>query len=64
MPTYEYKCNACGEEHEIIQRMSENPKRKCPSCGKLRLARQISKNVGVIFKGDGFYCNDYPKEDK
>jgi len=59
MPTYDYRCAACGHELEIFQSMSESPKRKCPECGKLRLERQIGMGAGVIFKGSGFYETDY-----
>lgn len=60
MPHYDYECDACGAEHEIFQGIKDNPKRKCPSCGKLKLRRLISGGVGLIFKGAGFHCNDYP----
>jgi putative FmdB family regulatory protein len=64
MPTYEYECGDCGLQCEFFQSITEGAKRKCPNCGKLHLKRIISRNVGVIFKGDGFYCNDYPKDKK
>ncbi len=62
MPTYEYRCKHCKAEHQFFQRMTENPKRKCPKCGKLRLERLISSGGGVIFKGSGFYETDYKRK--
>ncbi len=59
MPTYEYECEACGETVEVFQTMKEAPKKKCPSCGKLRLKRLIGGGSGFIFKGSGFYITDY-----
>jgi putative FmdB family regulatory protein len=59
MPTYEYECGSCGRRLEIFQRISEPALRKCPKCGKLRLARLISGGAGIIFKGSGFYETDY-----
>ena len=59
MPTYDYVCEACGHELEIFHSMSDAPKRKCPACGKLKLARQIGTGGGLIFKGSGFYLTDY-----
>ena len=59
MPTYDYRCDACGHELEIFHSMKDAPKRKCPSCGKLKLVRQIGAGGGVIFKGSGFYETDY-----
>lgn len=63
MPTYDYECGACGEVTEFFQRFSEAPKRKCPSCGKLRLKRLIGSGGGIIFRGSGFYETDYRSED-
>ena len=62
MPTYDYRCDACGHELEIFHSMTEAPKRKCPECGKLKLVRQIGAGGGVIFKGSGFYETDYRSE--
>ena len=59
MPTYEYRCKACGEHLEIFQSITERPKRKCPLCEKKGLERLISSGSGIIFKGSGFYETDY-----
>ncbi len=63
MPTYEYQCSACEELFEIFQSIKENPKRKCPKCGELKLKRLISAGGGFLFKGDGFYITDYRSSD-
>lgn len=60
MPIYEYECGACGEEHEILQKMSEGALRKCPACGALRLRRKISRSAFHL-KGEGWYVTDYGK---
>ncbi len=57
MPTYEYKCKKCGTRFEKEQRMVDPPLKKCPKC-KGEVFRLISKNVGIAFKGSGFYSND------
>lgn len=59
MPTYDYTCQACGHQLELFQSMTERPKRKCPSCGALRLKRHIGTGAGIVFKGSGFYQTDY-----
>ncbi|MFT6714799.1 MAG: putative FmdB family regulatory protein, partial [Planctomycetota bacterium] len=38
MPTYDYICDACKHHVEIFHSMSEAPRKKCPACGKLKLA--------------------------
>jgi putative FmdB family regulatory protein len=62
MPTYDYRCDACGHEFELFQRMSDSVKRKCPDCGEFKLQRLIGAGAGVIFKGSGFYETDYRSE--
>jgi putative FmdB family regulatory protein len=62
MPTYDYKCKACGESMEIFQSIKESPKRKCPKCGKSALERLIGTGGAIIFKGSGFYLTDYRSE--
>ena len=64
MPHYDYKCRKCGHTFELFQYITEGAKRKCPECGKLRLQRLVGGGGGIIFKGDGFYCNEYPKKKK
>lgn len=61
MPTYDYICEACGHKFEKFQSMSEKPLKKCPECGK-GVRKLIGSGVGVIFKGSGFYENDYKKK--
>ena len=63
MPIYEYECGACGELHEFIQKFSDGPKRKCPSCGKLRLKKLISA-AAFHLKGDGWYVTDFRDKGK
>ena len=59
MPTYDYKCEACGHEFEHFQSITSAPVKKCPSCNKIKVRRLIGIGAGVIFKGSGFYCTDY-----
>jgi len=59
MPTYEYKCNACGHRFEEFQSIKAAPIKICPVCGKKQVERLISAGGGLIFKGSGFYITDY-----
>jgi putative FmdB family regulatory protein len=59
MPTYEYKCQACGHAFERFQPITSDPVKKCPKCGKNKVQRLISTGAGLIFKGSGFYITDY-----
>ena len=57
MPTYAYECAACGQQSEVVQRMSDAALTECPQCGAPGL-RKLFHNVGVVFKGSGFYRTD------
>ncbi|MSW95077.1 MAG: FmdB family transcriptional regulator [Actinobacteria bacterium] len=57
MPTYEYSCSSCGAELEVVQKMSDSTLVDCPECNEPTL-RKLFNNVGVMFKGSGFYRND------
>lgn len=59
MPTYDYRCNACGHVFEEFQMMSDPVLRKCPECGELKLERLIGTGAGFVFKGSGYYVTDY-----
>jgi putative FmdB family regulatory protein len=59
MPTYVYKCQACGYEFEEFQSMSADPITLCPECNEDRAIRMMAGGSGLIFKGSGFYITDY-----
>ncbi|MBN1534184.1 MAG: zinc ribbon domain-containing protein [Spirochaetes bacterium] len=49
MPTYEYRCDECGDRFERFQKMSDEPVAVCPSCGG-SVRRLISGGGGIIMK--------------
>jgi putative FmdB family regulatory protein len=57
VPTYEYACSTCDTTHEVQQKMTDATLTDCPSCGESTL-RKLFTNVGVVFKGSGFYRTD------
>lgn len=61
MPFYEYQCDACGAHHEVLQKISDEPLKKCPECGKSKLKRLISAPVFRL-KGGGWYETDFKSE--
>jgi putative FmdB family regulatory protein len=62
MPTYEYKCDACGHAFERFQSMTSDRIKQCPACKKNKVRRLIGTGAGLIFKGSGFYITDYRSE--
>ena len=63
MPTYQYECDACGHEFEMLQSMTDAKLKKCPECKKTKLHRLIGAGSGMIFKGSGFFATDYKKKE-
>ncbi|WP_433434931.1 FmdB family zinc ribbon protein [Nonomuraea sp. CA-141351] len=56
MPTYQYACNDCGEQLEVVQKFTDDALTVCPACeGNLR---KVFSAVGIVFKGSGFYRTD------
>jgi len=62
MPFYEYECRACKYYTEVMQKISDTPLTKCPSCGKRALQKLVSAPVFRL-KGGGWYETDF-KSDK
>ena len=58
MPIYEYRCNLCGQEHEVLQKVTEPPLTDCPSCGKPGLQKLLTA-AGFQLKGGGWYATDF-----
>lgn len=56
MPTYVYRCDDCGHQFELFQKMSDDPVDTCPECSSK--VRRVIHPVGVVFKGSGWYIND------
>src|ERR1700694_3389406 len=62
MPFYEYECSACRYYAEVMQKITDKPLKKCPSCGKTTFKKLISAPVFRL-KGSGWYETDF-KSDK
>jgi putative FmdB family regulatory protein len=56
VPTYSYACTACDNRFDAVQAFSDAALTTCAECdGRLR---KLFGNVGVVFKGSGFYRTD------
>jgi len=66
MPTYEYECEKCKHQFELVQSIADKSLTVCPpnlchlkKWGKGKVKRMITAGAGLIFKGSGFYITDY-----
>jgi putative FmdB family regulatory protein len=69
MPIYEYVCRTCGKRFEYMQPITQPALETCPAelCeqptkGQGQVQRLLSRNVGFIFNGSGFYITDYVRK--
>lgn len=58
MPNYEYRCQSCNHELEVLQKLSDPELSDCPSCHQPELKKLISA-VGFRLKGSGWYETDF-----
>ena len=63
MPFYEYQCTKCGHEEEVLQKISDKPLKKCPSCGKSSMQKKVSA-AAFRLKGSGWYETDFKSGQK
>ena len=59
MPRYDYKCSSCEHVFELRQSFNSDTVMPCPECGSTS-NRQFHAPP-IIFKGSGWYVNDYGK---
>jgi putative FmdB family regulatory protein len=60
MPLYEYECEK-GHRFEKIQKFSDPPLEKCPTCGSP--VQKLISSPAIQFKGTGWYITDYARKD-
>ncbi len=59
MPRYDYECTSCHHVFEMRQSFDSDPVATCPECSNK--ANRKFHAVPIVFKGSGFYVNDYGK---
>lgn len=62
MPVYEYKCEACNEQFEVMQKITDAPLTECSSCGGE--LKKLITNTSFVLKGSGWYVTDYPSAER
>lgn len=56
MPIYEFHCEKCEKDSEVLVRSSDWKGTKCPHCGSTRLAKKLS----VFASSDGGSASEVP----
>ena len=58
MPTYDYRCDACGHRAEVVHGVHGHGPRICPNCGAEGTMRKLIAAPAVHFKGSGWAKKD------
>jgi putative FmdB family regulatory protein len=58
MPIYAYRCNSCGQENDVLQKMSDAQLTVCPACNSETYSKQLTA-PGFQLKGSGWYATDF-----
>lgn len=60
MPIYQYACEKCGSEIEVMQKINDAPLKRCQKCrGKLQ---KVLSRTSFQLKGGGWYLTDYSRK--
>ena len=63
MPIYEYQCQACDKQLEVLRKISDAPLVDCPACGQASLRKKMSA-AAFRLKGAGWYETDFKTSGK
>ena len=58
MPIYEYQCTQCGYQTEVLKKISDDPLKDCPECGKPTMKKMVTA-AAFRLKGGGWYETDF-----
>ena len=63
MPIYEFICNDCSYQEDLIRKISEPTTILCPKCDSQNFVKQVSA-PNFKLKGSGWYETDFKSGDK
>lgn len=61
MPIYEYQCQKCEHQFEVIQKVNADLLKDCPECSQPALVKLVSA-PSFRLKGGGWYETDFKKD--
>lgn len=58
MPIYDYQCQSCQHQAEVMRKASAPRVETCPSCGEEAFSKQLSA-PNFQLNGTGWYATDF-----
>ncbi len=62
MPIYEYQCEKCENQFEMLQKITAEPLKECPDCSGP--VHKLISSTSFVLKGGGWYATEYGKNRK
>lgn len=63
MPIYEYHCNRCDHNFEVMQQIGDDSIKLCPKCNSDAVKKMMSAPPFHL-KGTGWYATDFKDKQK
>lgn len=64
MPIYEYRCQKCGKELELLHKVSDPAPTVCPECNAEGSLERLVSRTSFQLKGGGWYSDLYSSAKK
>lgn len=64
MPIYEYRCQKCGKELEVMHKVSDPAPAMCPECKAEGSLERLVSRTSFQLKGGGWYSDLYSSSKK
>jgi putative FmdB family regulatory protein len=63
MPIYDFQCNRCGHQQELLRKISDPATAQCPACKHETFSKQLSAPAFQL-NGTGWYATDFKGDKK
>jgi putative FmdB family regulatory protein len=64
VPIYEYRCQKCGHEFEVMQKVNDPAPDPCPKCSAEKTMERLVSRTSFQLKGGGWYSDLYGSSKK
>jgi len=60
MPLFDFRCETCQHQFEVLVRSGDELPNECPACGQAKVKKMVTAPA-FSFKGEGWYKDLYGK---
>jgi putative FmdB family regulatory protein len=59
MPIYEFRCSQCGQDMELLMKLSDPHPTRCSHCNQEGFLTKRISQTNFVLKGSGWYETDF-----